>query len=57
MNATSLNINKKEPILKIVKSSLKNKSVNDKISINTLTPNFSFKNNKDETITTFKSML
>jgi len=49
--------NSKEPLLKVVKSSLKNKSVNHNLCINTLTPNFNFKNNKDEIITSFKSML
>ena len=57
MKATSLEINQKEPLLRIVKSSLKNKSVNHNLCINTLTPNFNFKNNKDEIITSFKSML
>ncbi|UMB53480.1 hypothetical protein MKD41_14225 [Lutibacter sp. A64] len=56
MKTASL-INSKVPLLKVVKSSLKNKSVNHKLHINTLTPNFNFKNNKDEIITTFKSML
>jgi hypothetical protein len=57
MKTASLLDYKKEPLLKVIKNSLKNKSVNHKICINTLTPNFSFINNKGETITTFKSML
>ncbi|MEX1384000.1 hypothetical protein [Lutibacter sp.] len=57
MKTTSLLDYKKETFLKVIKNSLKNKSVNNKISINTLIPNFSFKNNKGDTITTFRSML
>ena len=57
MKTTSLQNYKKKPFLKVVKNSLKNKSVNNKNIINTLIPNFSFKNNKGETITTYKSML
>lgn len=56
MKAAGLQNYKKKPFLKVVKNSLKNKSVNNK-NINTLIPNFSFKNNKGETITTYKSML
>ena len=57
MKTASLLDYKRKPLLKVVKSSLKNKSVNHKICINTLIPKFSFKNNKGEMITTFRSML
>lgn len=57
MKTASLQDYKKEPFLKVVKNSLKNKSVNHNTCINTLAPNFSYKNNKGEIITTFKSML
>jgi len=57
MKTASLQDYEKRPILKVVKGSLKNKSVNKTILINTLIPNFSFKNKKGEVITTFNSML
>ena len=57
MKTASLLDYKRKPLLKVAKSSLKNKSVNHKICINTLIPKFSFKNNKGEMITTFRSML
>lgn len=57
MKTPSLQSYKKKPLLKVVKSSLKSKSVNNKKFINTLIPNFSFTNNKGETITTFNSVL
>jgi len=57
MKIASLQDYEKRPILKVVKGSLKNKSVNKTILINTLIPNFSFKNKKGEVITTFNSML
>ena len=57
METASLLDYKRKPLLKVAKSSLKNKSVNHKLCINTLIPKFSFKNNKGEMITTFRSML
>lgn len=57
MKTTSLLDNKKEPFLQVIKNSLKNKSVNHTRCINTLTPNFSFKNNKGEIVTAFNSEL
>jgi len=57
MKIASLQDYEKRPILKVVKGSLKNKSVNKTILINTLISNFSFKNKKGKVITTFNSML
>ena len=57
MKTASLLDYKGKPLLKVVKNSLKNKSVNHKICINTLIPNFSFTNNKGEIITAFNSKL
>jgi len=50
MKATKL-YNNKEPHLKVVKSSSKNKSAINKIYINTLIPGFSYLNSLGKTVT------
>ncbi|SNR81655.1 hypothetical protein [Lutibacter flavus] len=48
--AASLQNFEKQAHLKVVKNSLKKKSANIKMYINTLTPGFSYTNHKGETI-------
>jgi hypothetical protein len=52
MNATPQILEKKELHLKVVKSSLKRNPKTNRIYINTLFPNFSYRNHLGETIST-----
>ena len=50
MKTASLIDYKKERYLKVIKNSLEKKIVYSKLNINTLTPEFSYRNHKGETI-------
>jgi hypothetical protein len=51
MKAKSLQNFEKKSLLRIVKNSLKNKSANHKLQINTLTPGFTYINHMGKTVT------